>query len=119
MFRIATYETYKDGQVIFEEGSHGDSIYVVQAGEVEISKKVGGERLVIEVLKTGDIFGEMVYIDKRPRSATASAKGETVVGIIEREYFDNEYNKLSPDFQNILKTVALRIRRTTDRAVQC
>ena len=117
MFRIAAYETYKDGQVIFEEGSHGDWIYVVQEGEVEISKKVGGERLVIEVLKADDVFGEMAYIDKEPRSATAAAKGETVVGILDREYFDNEYNKLSAGFQQILRTVALRLRKTADKAV--
>ena len=118
MFRIAAYETYKDGQVIFEEGSYGDWIYVVQAGEVEISKKMAGERLVIEVLKAGDIFGEMASIDKEPRSATVSAKGETVVGIVDREYFNNEYKKLSADFQKVLRTVSLRIRRINDNAMK-
>ena len=118
MFRIASYERYKDGQVIFEEGSYGDWIYVVQEGEVEISKKVGGGRLVIRVLKAGDIFGEMASIDKGPRSATVSAKGETVVGIVDREYFNNEYNKLSIDFQSVLRSVTSRIRRINNNAVK-
>jgi CRP-like cAMP-binding protein len=117
MFQIAVYETYEDGQVIFEEGSHGDCIYVIQTGEVEISKKTGRARLVIGVLKAGDIFGEMAYMDKEPRSATVTAKGEVVVGIVDRECFKKEYNKLSVDFQNVLRTVALRIRRRTDKAV--
>jgi CRP-like cAMP-binding protein len=118
MFQIASYETFKDGKVIFEEGSNGDWIYVVEVGEVEISKKMGGQRLVIEVLKAGDIFGEMAYIDKEPRSATATAKGEVVVGIVDRDVFDREFNKLSPEFQKIFKTVALRLRRSTDDAMQ-
>jgi CRP-like cAMP-binding protein len=118
MLQIATFETFKDGQVIFEEGSNGDWIYVVEEGAVEISKKMEGQRLVIEVLNPGDIFGEMAYIDKEPRSATATAKGETVVGVVDRDFFDKEFNKLSAEFQKILKMVALRLRRTTDNAMK-
>jgi CRP/FNR family cyclic AMP-dependent transcriptional regulator len=115
MFQFASFETFQDGQVIFEEGANGDWIYVVEKGEVEISKKRDGRKIVIELLKPGDIFGEIAYIDKAPRSATAMAVGTTEVGIIDREFFDKEFNKLSADFQRILKTVTLRLRKTTER----
>jgi CRP/FNR family transcriptional regulator, cyclic AMP receptor protein len=118
MFQIASYETFQDGQVIFEEGSNGDWIYVVDEGEVEISKKVGGQRIVVETLDEGDVFGEMAYIDKEPRSATATAKGTAVVGIIDRDFFDSEFNKISADFQKILKTVAFRLRKVTQKSVE-
>jgi CRP/FNR family cyclic AMP-dependent transcriptional regulator len=113
MFQIATYETFRDGQVIFKEGSNGDWIYIVEEGEVEISKDVDGRKIVIEIMKPGDIFGEMAYIDKTPRSATATAKGHTEVGIVDRDFFDREFNKLSADFREMIKTVALRLRKTT------
>lgn len=118
MFQIASYETFQDGQVIFEEGSNGDWIYVVDEGVVEISKKVGDQRIVVEILGEGDVFGEMAYIDKEPRSATATAKGTAVVGIIDRDFFDSEFNKISADFQKILKTVAFRLRKVTQRSVE-
>jgi CRP-like cAMP-binding protein len=118
MFQIATYETFQDGQVIFEEGSNGDWIYVVEEGEVEVFKKIDGRKMVIEILKTGDIFGEMAYISKSPRSATASARGTTVVGIIDRTFFDHEFNKLSGDLQRLLKTVAFRLRKTTETSLK-
>jgi CRP/FNR family cyclic AMP-dependent transcriptional regulator len=118
MFQIASYETFQDGQVIFEEGSNGDWIYVVDEGEVEISKKVDGQRIVIETLHEGDVFGEMAYIDKEPRSATATAKGTALVGIIDRDFFDHEFNKISADFQKIIKTVAFRLRKVTQRSVE-
>ncbi|MFH2121431.1 MAG: cyclic nucleotide-binding domain-containing protein [Pseudomonadota bacterium] len=117
MFQIASYETFRDGQIIFKEGSNGDWIYVVEEGEVEISKNVDGQRIVFETLKETNIFGEMAYIDKAPRSATATAKGTTVVGIIDRSVFDAEFNKLSADFQKIFKMVAFRLRKTTERSV--
>ena len=118
MFKIASYETFQDGQIIFEEGSNGDWIYVVEEGEVEISKNVGGQKIVIETLKESDIFGEIAYIDKTPRSATATAKGTTVVGIIDRDFFDTEFNKISTDLQIVLRTVAFRLRKATQRSVE-
>ena len=118
MFKIASYETFQDGQIIFEEGSNGDWIYVVEEGEVEISKNVGGQKIIIEILKEGDIFGEIAYIDKTPRSATATAKGTTVVGIIDRDFFDTEFNKISTDLQIVLRTVAFRLRKATQRSVE-
>jgi CRP/FNR family cyclic AMP-dependent transcriptional regulator len=118
MLQIASYETFHDGQLIFGEGTHGDWMYVVDEGEVEISKYVEGQRIVFEVLKPGDIFGELAYLDKEPRSATATAKGETVVGIVDRHFFDKEFNSLSAEFQKILKTVALRLRKTTENAMK-
>lgn len=117
MFQIASYETYQDEQIIFKEGDNGDWIYVVDEGEVEISKNVGGQRVSIETLKEGDIFGEMAYIDKQPRSATATAKGKTVVGIIDRDFFDTEFNKISADLQKVLRTVAFRLRKVTQSSV--
>jgi len=118
MFQIASYETFQDGQIIFEDGSEGDCIYVVKGGEVEISKNVGVRKIVVEILKEGDIFGEMAYIDKAPRSARATAKGTTVIGTIDRTFFDTEFNKISADFQKILKTVAFRLRKSTQRSVE-
>jgi CRP-like cAMP-binding protein len=118
MFQIASYETFQDGQVIFEEGSNGDWIYIVDEGEVEVFKKTADQKIVIETLRPGEIFGEIAYITRTPRSATASAKGRTVVGIIDRIFFDQEFNKLSPDFQKMIKTVAFRLKKTTASSLE-
>ncbi len=118
MFQISAYETFQDGQVIFKEGANGDWIYVVDEGKIELSKQVEGRKVVIEILNPGDIFGEMAYIDKTPRSATATAVGTTVVGILDRDFFDKEFNKLSKDFQQMLKTVAFRLRKTTEMSLE-
>lgn len=114
MFQIAAYEKYTDGQVIFKEGTHGDWLYIVEDGAVEISRMVNNNKVLITTFKEGEIFGEVAYIAKVERSATATAIGDTTVGIIDREFFDKEFNKLSGNFQLILKTLALRLKRTTD-----
>jgi CRP-like cAMP-binding protein len=115
MFQVATYENYPDGAVIIEDGSFGDWIYVVEEGEVEISKKVGERKVVIEVLKPGELFGELAYIGKMARTATATAVGPTVVGLLDKNFFDDEFNKLPANFQAMFKAVAVRLKNTTEK----
>ncbi|MFC1798834.1 TIGR02266 family protein [Thermodesulfobacteriota bacterium] len=117
MFQIADEQTFEDGEVIFEEGSFGDWFYVIDSGSVELSRKVKGEKVVIEVLQKEAIFGELGYILKSPRAFTASAVGPTALGIIDREFLDQEYNRLSPSFKVILKTLAMRLKNESENAI--
>jgi len=118
MFQVASYETYEDGQVIFEEGTYGDWIYLIDDGAVEISKEIEGKKVVVGVLKEGEILGELAYIAKIPRTASAIAVGRTVIGIIDRNFFDQEFNKLSGDFQKMIKMVAVRLKNATETICQ-
>ncbi len=118
MLPIATSETYQDGQIIFKEGSHGDWIYAVESGAVELSKAVAGGRAVIVVLQSGDVFGEMAFLAHIPRTVTARAVGETTVGLIDRAFLDPQYNKLSQNFQAILRTLCLRLKGATELLVE-
>lgn len=74
---LATQHTFGPGETIFLEGSAGDQMYVVAAGQVMISKSVDGAgEEALSFLKRGDYFGEMSLIDKQPRSADAKAHPE-------------------------------------------
>ena len=114
MFQTAIDEKYKDGDIIFEEGSSGDWIYVVESGAVEISKIMHGEKEVLLELGPGEIIGELGFITKMPRTATATAVGDTTVGIIDPISFEQEFNRLSPDFQAVLISLATRLKETTE-----
>ena len=114
MLPITNYEIYQDGQIIFEEGSFGEILYIIDSGTVELSKKVEANSIVIEMLEQGYVFGEVAFIARVPRTATARAIGETTLGVIDRVFLDNEFNKLSSHFQTIIKTLALRLQKSTD-----
>ena len=116
MFQTAIEEKYKDGEIIFKEGSSGDWIYVIESGAVEISKKIDGEKVVMVVLKPGEIIGELGFITKTPRTATATAIGNTTVGIIDPIFFEKEFNNLSHGFQAVLTSLAKRLKKTTENA---
>jgi putative ABC transport system ATP-binding protein len=68
------------GETLFEQGSRGDLVYVVENGEIEIFK-VRGDRSE-EPLVTrgpGEHFGELGPLLGLPRSASARARGHAVV----------------------------------------
>jgi uncharacterized protein (TIGR02266 family) len=116
MFHVASEETYQDGQLIAKEGGAGDWIYIVLSGRVELSKKVGEKKFVIETLKPGEIFGELGFFSGVARTSTARALGETKVGIIDRTSLDEELNKLSEGFRTVLMTTLDRYKNMVDRA---
>ncbi|MFC1828811.1 TIGR02266 family protein [Thermodesulfobacteriota bacterium] len=118
MFQISTEETYEDGQIIFKEGSSGDWIYLVESGSVELYKMVKSEQVVVEVLQSGDFFGELAYFARIPRTVSARAVGTTTVGIVDRSYLDDEFNRLSGSFRMILKSLVLRLEKTTEKAAE-
>ncbi len=59
------------GTVLFREGEPGHDMYVIQAGRVELLRKVKDRDSVLAVLPPGEFFGEMAILNNRPRSATA------------------------------------------------
>lgn len=114
-FNIVREEIYQDGQVIFEQGSSGTWVYVILSGAIEVSRTVGGRKYMLGVLKEGEIFGELALIGSVRRTATTRAVGETTVGIIDRQFLDDEFNKLSSDFRSILVTFVRRFEKMMDR----
>jgi putative ABC transport system ATP-binding protein len=81
--------TLKPREVLFEEGSLGGKIYIVDQGNVEIVRHdEGGTESVVWVNKPGDHFGEMGPLFDLPRSATARGgpKGATVTGYTLRQF---------------------------------
>ena len=115
-YNLATEETYQDGQTIFKEGSWGDWVYVILSGSVEISKNVQGQKYVLEVLLSGEVFGELGFIGGMKRTATATAVSETTLGILDREFFEKEYNLLSPQFRRVLEIITERFKNMLERA---
>lgn len=115
-YNIANEETYQDGQIVFNEGSPGDWVYVILSGSVEISKDVRGQKDIIEKLQPGDVFGEIGFIGGIKRTATARAVGQTTIGVIDRTLLEKEYNQLSGQFKSILETIVFRFTKMLDRA---
>ncbi len=115
MFMLANEETYSNGQIIFNESSPGDWVYIILSGNVEIFRAINGKKYVLSHLKAGDVFGEMAFLGNTKRSASAAAIGDTVIAAIDKDTLDKEFNKLSSDFRFILRTLVTRFTAMNGR----
>src|SRR5262245_56578379 len=76
---------FKAGQEIFSADQIGGTFYIIHAGQVELSiTDDDGERLVLELLESGDFFGELSLLDGGTRSATATAIQRTDTLVLDR-----------------------------------
>ena len=114
MYDTTSEEQYKDGAVIYAEGSHGDWVYLISSGQVEMLRTHEGKSHIIETLGPGEIFGEVSFFSRAPRLSTARAKGDVVLDVLDRGMLDTEFNRLSGGFQAIVKRLAQRYRHVSD-----
>ena len=106
---------YDAGTVLFREGDPGDVMYVVQAGEVEIRRKVGEIERVLAVLPAGEFFGEMALINGRPRSATAVVKKPARLLSIESRTFEAMLRGRTEIAIRLIKTLASRLEHANQQ----
>lgn len=95
------------GEVLFHEGDAADAMYAVTEGELAI--ETGGRE--IDTLLPGDLLGEMAIVDDSPRSATATAKRDTEVVPIDREWFLTIVSREPRFALHLLEVAAGRVRR--------
>lgn len=100
----------KKGEVIFKEGDVSDNAYIIKTGQVEISKGEGKQKVVLAILKDGDIFGEMGLIEDKPRSATATALDEVRMKAINHEKFNELFLKDPASLIPVFKALFERLR---------
>jgi uncharacterized membrane protein len=76
----------KQGEVLFQAGEPGDSLFVVREGEVELFIKDNvGQKIVLNNAGAGDMFGELSMLDNGPRTATAVASVESNLLMLDRD----------------------------------
>lgn len=79
---------YSPNEIIFCEYEPGYEFYFIQKGRVKIVKIINDREKTIDVLSTGDVFGEMSILEEEPRSATAIAVDHVRVFKFHRDNFD-------------------------------
>lgn len=74
------------GEVLFMQYDPGDAMYFILSGSVEISVvSLSGKKLSLNVMKSGDVFGEIATLDGGERTASATAVEKTQVLRISRQ----------------------------------
>ncbi|MDA8425794.1 MAG: cyclic nucleotide-binding domain-containing protein [Treponema sp.] len=79
---------YPKDTMVFSEGMPGSELYIIQKGAVKITKIVDNNEVLLAVLKSGDIFGEMALLENKPRSANAVAFEDAYLLAVNKANFE-------------------------------
>jgi CRP/FNR family cyclic AMP-dependent transcriptional regulator len=75
------------GEILFKKGDETNALYIVSEGELSVLDEIPGQRVFLAGLHEGEIFGEMSFLDERPRSASVQAVTDSVVLRFTKENF--------------------------------
>ncbi|MEZ4272883.1 MAG: cyclic nucleotide-binding domain-containing protein [Myxococcota bacterium] len=114
---------FEPGQVVFNQGDVGDSLYVIAKGDVDVLQKgTDGQPRVVAVLGAPQFFGEMSLIDKEYRSATIRAKTQAKLLHLTNEnlhvFAKNYRNGFTWIAVNIARALSSRLRETNRRLAE-
>jgi CRP/FNR family transcriptional regulator, cyclic AMP receptor protein len=101
---------YEPDAKIFLQDDEGACMYVVRSGKVAIMSAGA----VLENVGPNGTFGEMALIDGSPRSATAIAREETEVAVIDEKAFLYLVERNPAFALDLLRRLSARLRRTTE-----
>lgn len=115
--KVVYVEWKRPGDIIFQEGDKGRDMYIVEDGEVVITKS----DKVLNILKKGDHFGELAIFDNKPRSATAKAKNRCTLFKIPGDELlkltENEPAIAARILWRLMQNAANRIRELSEKLV--
>jgi CRP/FNR family cyclic AMP-dependent transcriptional regulator len=107
--------SFHPGDLVFEFGDQGHAMYIVRTGEIEIFvKNDQGEKIVLEVSRPGDIFGEISLLDDGPRTASVLAITDVELLRLDRQHFEDYVRLYPPAALNLLSVVARRLRKSDE-----
>ena len=119
LLRLSKIRQYKPTEILLKEGSDEKWIYFILSGSVQVEKD---GNIIATLEKSGDIFGEMGFLDDKPRSSTIRAITNTSCLAVDVSYLlrlqeeghDSFHAAIYKVFAEIL---AYRLRETTRKFI--
>jgi CRP/FNR family cyclic AMP-dependent transcriptional regulator len=87
--RIVEEKKFSGGEIIFNPGEKGGTLYFIKTGTVEISLPILGTKQYkrVSILGPGECFGELSFLDENEHSARAKAIEDVELLVITNENY--------------------------------
>ncbi len=102
-------------EYLMREGEESSEMYYLQSGTLAVFKRKGDQEHQIGSIISGELVGEMSFLDKQPRSASVKAMSESILIVIPRETLEHTLETMPKWFSALLHTLADRLRKANAR----
>ncbi|MEO6841042.1 MAG: Crp/Fnr family transcriptional regulator [Bradyrhizobium sp.] len=104
------------GEVLFQKGDPGDALFGVRRGQIRIETGASdGNRLTLNFMGSGDLFGEVAVLDGQSRTADAMAGEATELFVLRRQDFLAFLEREPKVAIKIMQLLCQRIRWQSER----
>jgi K+-sensing histidine kinase KdpD len=111
-------EQYSAGKIIFDTDTSGERVYLITSGAVRISRLTNyGDETTLDILQSGELFGELASLDGKSRSARVTAIEDTSLISFDHLSFENIFRRNQRIASNLFRELSARIRKTDDNIV--
>jgi len=118
MTRDVEFLEFKENEIIFEDGEESDEIYFLLRGLLSVDIKKGGEYREIAQIKPLELFGEMAFISKKPRSARIRSirENSTIIKFVidEGAYEPSICHAFMKLYKNIASVIVKKLEASND-----
>jgi membrane protein len=104
---------YPKDSYIFKEGDHGQEMFYILMGRVQVEKSAGATKKILAEMGPGSYFGEMAALIDVPRTASALAIEDSDIAIINSDTFHNLLRGSEGISLFMLKEFSNRIKHTS------
>ena len=114
LLSAATKSVFKPGEVVYAEGDEGQSMYVVVRGRFDVYRHHEGRQVTLATIEPGEHFGEIALVANRRRSATVSARVESVALRLTKEAVFGHPRIAAQLLRNMARMLAVRLADADD-----
>jgi CRP-like cAMP-binding protein len=100
---------FEPGELIFEENDDGEHMFIIQEGQVTISRTINGQDTPVALLEKGEFFGEMAIVNRIRRTASARAHARTQLLAFDRAGLEQLVEKNPKIALNIIDRLCRRL----------
>jgi CRP-like cAMP-binding protein len=105
---------FPKGTILFKEGDEGKEMYLINSGEVKLSRKTSQGDVILARLGFGEFFGEMSVITNQPRTVTAETVTDCRLNIITKDILETLVAGKPLVALSILKKLMFRLENAYD-----
>tara|TARA_B100001123_G_scaffold23269_2_gene25375 strand:+ start:15477 stop:18611 length:3135 start_codon:yes stop_codon:yes gene_type:complete len=113
---IAVEKSFNKDDLVVEEGSVGDALYIILAGNMRVVKGKD-DSTTLALLQERETFGEMAILDDEPRSATVEAQTDVRLLEIRQADFQRLLIARPQIALALFRTLSHRLRKTGEKLV--
>jgi CRP-like cAMP-binding protein len=112
----AKFQHVEKGTILFFQSDPSEFAYIVRHGNISIVlNSPDGRDMIINEMRSGELFGELGILTKQPRSTSAIARADSDVLVIPREAFLRVVDSEPQLARRILEVTAQRLQRSGER----